>query len=100
MLYLPRGCGSALLCNAELPLIITEGEFRTLALWRLAKFGVQNDPRFLPVGIAGFSIVAAPSVKPLHRMANGAMSKDTFSIWIGSSGRAAKSSSPSMPMQP
>jgi len=53
MLYLPPGCNSALLGNAEWPLIITEGELKTLALWRLAKFGVQNDPRFLPVGISG-----------------------------------------------
>ncbi len=53
MLYLPPGCDNALLVNAELPLIITEGEFKTLALWRLAKFGIQNDPRFLPVGISG-----------------------------------------------
>ena len=53
MLYLPPGSDSALLGNAELPLIITEGEFKTLALWRLARFGVQNDPRFLPVGISG-----------------------------------------------
>ena len=34
-------------------MIITEGEFKTLALWRLANFGVQSDPRFLPVGISG-----------------------------------------------
>ena len=53
MLYLPPGCDDALLGNAELPLIITEGEFKTLALWRLATFGVQNNPRFLPVGISG-----------------------------------------------
>jgi hypothetical protein len=31
MLYLPPGCDSALLGNADLPLIITEGEFKTLA---------------------------------------------------------------------
>jgi predicted P-loop ATPase len=53
MLYLPPGCDDALLGNAELPLIVTEGEFKTMALWRLATFGVQNDPRFLPVGISG-----------------------------------------------
>jgi predicted P-loop ATPase len=53
MLYLPPGCDDTLLGNSDLPLIITEGEFKTLALWRLAKFGVQNDPRFLPVGISG-----------------------------------------------
>jgi hypothetical protein len=49
MLYLPPGCDATLLANTELPLIITEGEFKTLALWRLATVGVQSDPRFLPV---------------------------------------------------
>jgi hypothetical protein len=53
MLYLPPGCEDALLGNCELPLIITEGEFKTLALWRLAKLDAQNNPRFLPVGISG-----------------------------------------------
>jgi hypothetical protein len=52
MLYLPPACGSAQLGNSELPLIITEGEFKTLALWRLATFGSPNDPRFLPVGVS------------------------------------------------
>ena len=39
--------------NSELPLIITEGEFKTLASGGWQMFGVQNDPRFLPVGISG-----------------------------------------------
>ncbi len=42
-----------LLGNAELRLVITEGELKTLPVWRLANFGVQNTPRFLPVGISG-----------------------------------------------
>jgi hypothetical protein len=71
MLYLPPGCDSALLSNAELPLILTEGEFKTLALWRLATFGVGNDPRFLPSAFPVFSIGAAPSAKPRRRMDNG-----------------------------
>ncbi len=36
MLYLPPGCDHVALTNVELPLIITEGEFKTLALARLA----------------------------------------------------------------
>jgi hypothetical protein len=53
MLYLPPGCDPALLHNAALPLILTEGEFKTLALWRLATTNTTDGPRFLPVGIAG-----------------------------------------------
>jgi hypothetical protein len=52
MLYLPPGCDSALLRNTELPAIITEGEFKALALWRLAAWNAGGR-RFLPVGIAG-----------------------------------------------
>jgi hypothetical protein len=36
-----------------LPLIITEGEFKTLALWRLANWNHGERPRFLPVGVSG-----------------------------------------------
>jgi hypothetical protein len=53
MLYLPPECDPALLRNATLPLILTEGEFKTLALWRLATVNATHGPRFLPVGIAG-----------------------------------------------
>jgi hypothetical protein len=53
MLYLPPGCGTTLLSDATLPLIITEGEFKTLALWRFAGWNAQSDRRFLPVGISG-----------------------------------------------
>ncbi len=53
MLYLPPGADPALLRNTTLPLILTEGEFKTLALWRLATWNAADAPRFLPVGIAG-----------------------------------------------
>jgi predicted P-loop ATPase len=53
MLYLPPGCDPALLRNAAFPLILTEGEFKTLALWRLATSNAADGVRFLPVGIAG-----------------------------------------------
>ena len=53
MLYLPPGCDATLLGNSELPLTVTEGEFKTLALWRLANSCSQSNPRFLPVGISG-----------------------------------------------
>ena len=33
--------------------MITEGEFKTLALWRAANHGTPGQPRFLPVGVSG-----------------------------------------------
>lgn len=38
--------------NPALPIIITEGEYKTLALWRLAHFE-SKTPRFLPIGLGG-----------------------------------------------
>lgn len=42
--------------DPSLPICITEGEKKTLALWRLAWHGLSDaaqTPRFLPVGLAG-----------------------------------------------
>jgi len=33
--------------------MITEGEFKTLALWRAANHAAANRPRFLPLGVSG-----------------------------------------------
>jgi len=33
--------------------VITEGEFKTLALWRLPNHGSRTQPRFVPLGISG-----------------------------------------------
>ena len=53
MLYLVAGIDQALLHDATLPIVITEGEFKTLALFRLANHRCPNGPRFLPVGVSG-----------------------------------------------
>jgi hypothetical protein len=53
MLYFPPGMREAQLREMVLPLIITEGEFKTLALWRLANWNNVEHPRFLPVGVSG-----------------------------------------------
>ncbi len=53
MLYLPPGISQALLIDPALPVVITEGEFKTLALWRATNHGVQSRPRFLPLGVSG-----------------------------------------------
>jgi predicted P-loop ATPase len=53
MLYFAPSVTEAQLRDTTLPLIITEGEFKTLALWRLANWGHTDCPRFLPVGVSG-----------------------------------------------
>lgn len=53
MLYFPPGMPEAQLREVPLPLIITEGEFKTLALWRLANWSHTDGPRFLPIGVSG-----------------------------------------------
>jgi putative DNA primase/helicase len=53
MLYFPPGASDAQLRDATLPVIITEGEFKTLALWRLANWDRVERPRFLPIGVSG-----------------------------------------------
>jgi predicted P-loop ATPase len=53
MLYLVPGIAKDVLSDTALPIILTEGEFKTLALWRLAIWESEHRPRFLPVGISG-----------------------------------------------
>jgi predicted P-loop ATPase len=53
MLYVVPGVTLELLRDELLPVVITEGEFKTLALWRLANHGLRAQPRFLPLGISG-----------------------------------------------
>ena len=53
MLYFAPGTTEAQLRDTALPLIITEGEFKTLALARLASWSNTERPRFLPVGVSG-----------------------------------------------
>ncbi len=50
--YLPPLVDTDLLSDVSKTLIITEGEFKTIALRRLASEGVSS-PRFLPAGLAG-----------------------------------------------
>lgn len=50
--YFPVGTAEQDLANPELPIIITEGEFKTLALARLAHHETATR-RFLPIGLSG-----------------------------------------------
>jgi hypothetical protein len=52
MIYFVPGTSPELVKAVATTVIVTEGEFKTLALWRLAHH--QSDtPRFLPLGLAG-----------------------------------------------
>ena len=56
MLYLAPGTDPTLLGNIDIPIVITEGEFKTLALTRLSWFerGESAElPAFLPMGLSG-----------------------------------------------
>jgi hypothetical protein len=51
-LYVPPGITPEQLADVTLPLVLTEGEKKALALWRLAWDGTDS-PRFVPVATAG-----------------------------------------------
>lgn len=52
MIYFVPGISNDLLKAVDTPVIVTEGEFKTLALWRLANHE-STVPRFLPLGLGG-----------------------------------------------
>ena len=51
-LYFPVGVPQTALTDTALPIIIVEGEFKSIALWRLATYQADS-PRFLPVAVSG-----------------------------------------------
>lgn len=54
MIYFPPGVTEYMLSDVSLPIVITEGEKKTLALYRLATEDLTLDHwHFLPIGIAG-----------------------------------------------
>lgn len=56
MLFIPRGIAVDLLMDARVPVVMTEGELKTLALLRLAEYGASDgaeSPSFLPLGLQG-----------------------------------------------
>ena len=52
MIYFVPGISLDLVKAVATPVIVTEGEFKTLALWRLANHE-SLAPRFLPIGLGG-----------------------------------------------
>ncbi len=89
MLYLAPGVSQALFMDRAVPVVITEGEFKTLALWRLASHRPRISRGFcrlvFPVSTTG----AAPSARQPARTAAGWMSRAPFPTLTGSPGRAA-----------
>lgn len=53
LLYLVPGTDPALIDNITVPIAITEGAKKTLALYRLSFHNVNSRPRFLAAGLAG-----------------------------------------------
>lgn len=56
LLYFAPGTPPGLLDDTDLPIVITEGEKKCIALWRLAWYGISDAaerPQFLPVAIPG-----------------------------------------------
>jgi hypothetical protein len=51
-LYFPAGVTPEMLADVSIPIVITEGEFKTIALWRLATED-RLIPLFLPIGLSG-----------------------------------------------
>jgi hypothetical protein len=62
MLYIPPAVDDGLLKNVAVPLLITEGEFKTLALWRLANWSSER-PRLFRSALRGCSTGREPSAK-------------------------------------
>jgi len=53
MLYIVPGINPRLLDDLSIPIVVTEGEFKTLGLWRLANRASPGRPRLLPLGLSG-----------------------------------------------
>ncbi len=52
IVYFPPGLPPGALEEIALPVVVAEGEFKALALWRLANHA-SDSPRFIPIAIAG-----------------------------------------------
>jgi hypothetical protein len=70
MLYFAPGVTDAQLRDFTLPLIITEGEFKTLAMWRLANWNNVEFPPLFPLESPAFTTGAARSGRQTGLMAS------------------------------
>jgi hypothetical protein len=91
MLYFAPGVTDAQLRDFTLPLIITEGEFKTLALRRLANWN-SDRLRFLPVGVSGVYNWRGTIGKTNGPDGERLDVKEPIPIWSASLGKVEKSS--------
>jgi hypothetical protein len=71
MLYLPPGVSQSFLRDPALSIMITEGEFKTLALWRPPTMGPRIGLGFCPWEYRAFTTGGEPLAKQLAPMAAG-----------------------------
>ena len=69
-LYIPHGISLDQLADVNIPTAIVEGEKKALALWRLAGHEIEQ-PRFIPLGIAGVWSWRGIIGKPADRKVGG-----------------------------
>jgi hypothetical protein len=100
MLYFVPGVDPAFLPDTSMPLVITEGEFKTLALWRLAHHRSPNSPRFLSVGVSGVYNWRGTIGKTVGPDGSRLDVKGPFQIWTGSLGNTAGFGSPTTLIPP
>jgi uncharacterized protein (DUF927 family) len=56
MIYFPPNCRKEWLEDTSIPIVITEGEKKVLALYRVSWYGLSAElerPRFIPIGLSG-----------------------------------------------
>jgi hypothetical protein len=89
MLYLPLGVAASLLRDPPLPIVITEGEFKTLALLaRRQPWGGASQPFFLPIGVSGVYNCRGTIGKTVgpdgsHMDVKGAIPDLDWMVWAG-----------------
>jgi hypothetical protein len=91
MLCIAPDIDRGLLRDVSVPIVVTEGEFKTLALWRLANHGSTGRPRHLPLGLSGVYNWRGTVGKTVGPDGSRLDVKGVIPTWTGSPGRAARS---------
>jgi putative DNA primase/helicase len=87
MIYFVPGVSPDLLKAVATPVIVTEGEFKALALWRLSNYE-SPAPRFLPLGLGGVwnwrgTVGKAPGPNGERRDVKGVIPDLDLVVWEG-----------------
>lgn len=90
LLYITPGTEPELLCDVRIPIVVTEGAKKTLALHRLSRHDLAAGapPRFLPVGLAGVwsftgKIGKVPAAEGSTRDEKGLIADLRRLTWVG-----------------